>query len=82
MKPRQAIFNVPTVECGGPSRTRRSTLFETLRGVLDRAEALDGNDRLYLMLEAAGLPVEACALADIEIGNFSLPFCVCVFARN
>ena len=53
-----------------------------LQGPLDGAEALDSNDRLEAVLQAAALPVEAGALAEIEVGNLHFPTCVGMLARN
>ena len=52
------------------------------QSLLDSAEALDGDDRLDVMLQASGLPVETCALADVEVGNLHIPFSGGVFARD
>jgi hypothetical protein len=44
-----------------------------LEGLIDGAEALNGNDGRDVMLEPPGLPVEAGSLADVEVCNLDVP---------
>ena len=53
-----------------------------LQGLLDGPEALDRDYRFDIVLQASGLPVEARALADIEISNLHVPFRGRIFARD
>jgi len=46
------------------------------------AEPLYRDDGLHILLKASRLPVEAGALADIEVGDLDVPFCRGVFTRD
>ena len=70
------------MEFGGASMISRSNLPAGVHSLFDRPEALDGDNGLDAGLKAASLPVEACSLGYVEVGNLHGPASIGVFARD
>jgi hypothetical protein len=70
---------VPTVIMWRAVKNHQIVVITDLQGLLKRTEAFDGDNRFQPMLKPLRLPVEACALGDVEVGDLDIPACRCVF---